>query len=680
MGNVAKLDALGTPARPARSALELWGVINERGGLAPETHDKALLDELRLRLSMPAGQSIPEYLDAANVSATDFLIALVGATGPWAQMLSGMYAMFERHGLVQSNDGVVLEFDFNRTPEALKFTSDHFKRAGAAYRRLTRLVEQRKFVAGELHELLNVIPRLVAKANGFDVESDRGCQDVAHRGGRIVSSCDAPESIEVRTWLGMPRGNAVGMFWPYLSSPPFPPNVDALGDVMTPLKVVATALCDIASAYPGWKELEEGARKDKSAGGIGQDVRGFVQDWSLSKALYSQHDWLGPNLAKLMWQVFELAPRDPEQRTRLAAEIHQAIDARSDVETVQIEDNVLEDLLDLPLWKQRHQLYSVWLLTVMERAVPEGATFRLVHEHGKLVFNFSPTVVAIVEIGSTKLEWISELRTAARDFVLVGEGRKDAVQPDYVLRHHGDEQSALYVLEAKQYRWGDKENFSQALYDYAGVHENARVALANYGSMPRSVSTTLSSLAADLERRHGKSLRIPERCKTFGKVRPGEGLAVEALRLSLVEALDALPAYQRPRLVVDVTTSMHDFVPGPDDELGGLWTMFSHWNGPVSLIANVFIDELPDGKGMMDSIRRHSFPARLDLGALPASELGGSVLLTDQAGYEETKPGRDCFSVVVVMTGREEAKAYLGAEFGSELFEEFRSTGCVRMY
>lgn len=661
------------PRTPARSAIKLWDVFIARGGLVPDTHDKTLLDELRARLRVPPDKSTPEYLCDAKVSTTDFLIALLGATGPWALMISAIYTMFERHGLVQSNDSVVLEFDFDRDNGQLQFSPSHFKRAAVVFGQLTRLVEVRKFAAAELHQLLNVVARLLGEANGFEIESEYGSVAIGLRNGTIVESDQKPESLEFQGWLEPD--------WPFSLAPPFPPHIDDLSDAIAPLKTAASLLCARTSVYAGWTEMIEAARADKSDSGIGDHIRGFVDDWKLSKVLYSQHDRLGPNLARLAWHVNELAPTEPGARDRLARSIRDAIDVSSDAAAQQVFDGVLEELLDLPLWKQRHQMYSIWLLTVIERALPDNATFRLLHDDRKLLFNFSTTAVAQVTTGNTTLEWVAELRTGARNFALVGEGRKEAVQPDYVLRYVEDARSALYVLEAKQYRKGDARNFSQALYDYAGVHREAQVVLVNYGSMPRTLAAMLAALIEDIEQQDSTDLHIGVRCRTFGNVRPDAGAAVEALRMDILEVLLSLAESARPRLLVDATGSMTKILPEHPDSRSELWKMLGHWNAPILLVADGLLDELParEAGNLAEHIRRRAVQSSLAIQSVPSGLRDGAALLTDEAGFAESSSEHHYFSMLIVMTTPNQAKVIYGPEADHDLVLDLVETGCVTL-
>ncbi len=90
----------------------------------------------------------------------------------------------------------------------------------------------------------------------------------------------------------------------------------------------------------------------------------------------------------------------------------------------------LESVLSLPMWKQRYELYSVWIGTEIVRSLTSaGHNVELHHENGRIAFAFRETEIATVRSSSGTFRLISEKRSKLDD--PIGDGRMGGVQPDF---------------------------------------------------------------------------------------------------------------------------------------------------------------------------------------------------------------------------------------------------------
>jgi hypothetical protein len=88
------------------------------------------------------------------------------------------------------------------------------------------------------------------------------------------------------------------------------------------------------------------------------------------------------------------------------------------------------DLLSLPQWKHRHELYAVWLASkVVQESGPESAEFEVVDNC--LPFSFRPSRLALIRSLDPPLDLWLEVRSPLEK--PVGKGRKHNVQPDMVI-------------------------------------------------------------------------------------------------------------------------------------------------------------------------------------------------------------------------------------------------------
>ncbi|EEF26263.1 hypothetical protein RCOM_1972830, partial [Ricinus communis] len=149
----------------------------------------------------------------------------------------------------------------------------------------------------------------------------------------------------------------------------------------------------------------------------------------------------------------------------------------------------LLDLLKLPTWRKRHELFSVWVGSILLRtAKAEADRFRFLSANGALSFAFGGNRLATYDRDGEQFDIWAELRSA-----LVGTSskRKKGIQPDFrVLSPSLDgshNAQTRFVLECKHYLLPSVSNFSQAAADYARSCPHAAVLLVNHGPIDDSM-------------------------------------------------------------------------------------------------------------------------------------------------------------------------------------------------
>lgn len=163
----------------------------------------------------------------------------------------------------------------------------------------------------------------------------------------------------------------------------------------------------------------------------------------------------------------------------------------------------LLDLLSLPAWRRRHELYSVWvgtrLLDVVSRTVPD------MHFHpvnGVLSFEFGGSRLASFNWNNKQFDIWAELRS---DLVGRSAKRKKGIQPDFRVLQPALSTSTnaqtVYVLECKHYLQASASNFVQAASDYARSCPDARVHVVNHG--PANVSELMAALPVEQQAKVG---------------------------------------------------------------------------------------------------------------------------------------------------------------------------------
>jgi hypothetical protein len=291
----------------------------------------------------------------------------------------------------------------------------------------------------------------------------------------------------------------------------------------------------------------------------------------------------------------------------------------------------LESILSLPVWKKRHELYSVWIATEIVAAL-HGHDCELHHEGGMIEFAFRQTLVATVHTSDPVTQLISERRVPLEH--PRGEGRIANVQPDYGLWQSpikGTETCGV-VIEVKHYKKAAPRRFQDVLEDYARAFQSARIVLVNHGPM-RSVTDELPR-------------QVRDRCTAIERltVSNAEGRSKLAQIVRAYVGEPAFPAVvsiavpSDAAIAIDVSSSMLQRF--GQSELTELFGAYSP-SDPIALIDDQLVD----------MVEIHELPQRL------ASLQGGG---TNLAG-----PIHDLLTTsdnVIVITDDEGAQQLQGRE------------------
>lgn len=238
---------------------------------------------------------------------------------------------------------------------------------------------------------------------------------------------------------------------------------------------------ELLKAYSFWKELFYYYRSTKIPRG----------DW-VSECQKRKDD--------LLWQETDFCLNSILENLYLLAENYDELSKEEQIRIKEELDDFIKNLkivdfscdvivekwnqfLQLPIWKKRHEVYSIWIFKQMIAKFPrENLLFNI--ENGVLAFPFSGACIAKVAFGDEIFEFWTELRTKT-SVTPVGSGRKEGIQPDYsiVYGRADNSEDSIVVVECKQYKKSNTKNFSNAIIDYANNRANAKVLLTDYGEI-----------------------------------------------------------------------------------------------------------------------------------------------------------------------------------------------------
>ena len=172
--------------------------------------------------------------------------------------------------------------------------------------------------------------------------------------------------------------------------------------------------------------------------------------------------------------------------------------------SVATKKETIMEILNLPFWRKRYELYSAWVATQIVDTLHDKDIKYYVQDNA-LSFSFGGSKIATCNAFEPPLEIWAEVRTPYA--TPRGGNRKHHIQPDYslVVADAGDASAkdiykSLAVIECKQYKRHNRRNFLYAVDDYAHGRPNAEVLLVNYGRITKPL---IDEVEPDIRQRVG---------------------------------------------------------------------------------------------------------------------------------------------------------------------------------
>lgn len=501
------------------TAADLWPQLVARAGLTGAgsgrraAYDQDLVTDLRDRLFPGEAADLGTLLVASDLSAEDLIRALFATLKPFAQMKVDILTLLSAAGAQGSGDSLAVRFNFDSDSAPLDLLLEEFR----AQMERVEAVATPAATPVALNDLWAIPQAGEAEGGAWGADPD----------GLTPGLAAWVESYEAgRSFAPWPEDWATGR-----------EDVDRrLG------RVVALANGFITAYRRHGQDRDALRRTGTSKDRDERDATGF----SLYELWILESDFWHRDVA--FWLTRRRGDVRHGDEAALATMMEEIDRILPDVETQALERRkVLEDVLDLPVWRHRHEVYAVWLGAQMFIALDDaGWRFQFHVQEGRLEFAFRGVHLATLSDRTGRIVfWWTELRTAHDD--LPSGHRTTGIQPDYRIRRPpiSDPGSDLLVVEAKQHLRSSTREFIDALMDYAYACPNAAVYLANHGPVSAKVRADLDPSALG-------------RSAAFANLNPGFPETVDRFRravaVSLGSALDGMPvATSAPPVEVRLT-------------------------------------------------------------------------------------------------------------------------------
>jgi hypothetical protein len=484
--------------------------------LDTQSYDKFLPQELfvSLKSSLPttSATDLDSLLETNTVPVEEFLVAFFRVVQPFADMMTDLLGLFEQAGANQGRLNLAVRFNFDKDLPPLEFDLEHFRRWQESWQRVVGSYLANMWNNNSLWQLSGLLRSMDARVR----------------------------NPQMQKWLAdYNGGNNRRGSWPDVEPPPPQCGIPELDATLT--RVWRVWLTVVQQSKRFGKEREQLNRlwhAEMRTERMRTERAEHQERWPLGLLAGLDSDQWAASLAKGTYFRAETISDLPEPRRRsesdaLNQKLTELFDSLLVVEVEgQALQRTLQDFLNLPIWKQRHELYSAWVSTQIVNALGDHG----VEIHcfgGRLLFEFKGTHLATIGTFRPNLHLMAELRSplaAPR-----GVGRKHAIQPDYSLITSPVTSPDCSVLEVecKQYLAASKRKFADALTDYAKGRPNAQIVLVNYGPTANDI---LDKVDADVRNRtHVIGLMKP-------RSEPSQSDFTELVKKTVLNRFAATPA------------------------------------------------------------------------------------------------------------------------------------------
>lgn len=439
------------------NAVTLWETFEKTAHLDDTEYDADLKKSICALIGIKSDKRITESLKRQNISVECLLYAILQATEPFSNMLTDLLKMFECAAAQASNTNLQIKFDFGQGKICPDIDLENFRKTVRSTS--PHLLQEHIRIAQDPMALWNIF---------------------LHQCGDWTCYPRA-SSPQITKWLDEYNEDRWPDFFP--SAPKS--GISALDSIVDMIwGMIQSATVYYRQGYDPEKGRRQSHQEECSR-------RGNDPVWMMGA-----DSW--PSIINIMGGILEckyirnidhLSDKvRTEEAALLAQELQDFFDscAMSQKEIIEAVES-LEDILNLPYWERRYELYSAWILTQITKGLHDtGIEYNV--PDGVLSFSFRPTLLATCKNLRPPLEIWAELRTECT-VPMKGIGRKKHIQPDYSLAidEAKEPQNTVAVIECKQYKRSNNRNFRAATCDYAAGRPKASVFLVNYGPISKKL-------------------------------------------------------------------------------------------------------------------------------------------------------------------------------------------------
>ncbi len=443
------------------NVLELWKKISQKRNFDEKYYDIEEAKEIKKNLKLPLDKTIYSGLKVKEPSIEEFIKVFFEANSSFTAMMNDLLNMFEEIGAKQTDKNLEISFEFKKL-EPYTVNLNKFK---SEIKRLKSIEKEILILSNpSINEYLNLITEL--KKLNFSGKLDN-------------------EIIDYNKF-----------------------------DV----SFTKTKNQDMNVLLENFKNIIKEINKYKTDKELLEEI---LNENDYEKFKIDNIPWLIVNSLKDLNEKFDDLEESYQQKClSLLKNFINKMDLKKQKIIKKVE--VFEEFLNLPFWKKRYELYSVWIFTLIYDVIKKY-DYKIHVIDGRLIFPFKETHLATVYLEDNKNIFIyCEKKTPLS--APVGKSRKGHIQPDYsfFIEPLSNINSSILEIECKQYKKQSSDNFAKALIDYSNGRPNSKVFLVNYCDVDYiSIEKKANKLINNFEK---------ERCAVFGNINSKNNDKIDKLK------------------------------------------------------------------------------------------------------------------------------------------------------
>lgn len=441
------------------NVLELWKKISQKRNFDEKYYDIEEAKEIKKNLKLPLDKTIYSGLKVKEPSIEEFIKVFFEANSSFTAMMNDLLNMFEEIGTKQTDKNLEISFEFKKL-EPYTVNLNKFK---SEIKRLKSIEEEILILSNpSINEYLNLIREL--RELNFSGKLDNEIIDYNKFDVSFTKTKKQDMNILLENFKNI-------------------------------IKEI--------NKYKTDKELE------------------ILNENDYENFKIDNIPWLIVNSLKDLNEKFDDLEESYQQKClSLLTNFINKMDLKKQKIIKKVE--VFEEFLDLPFWKKRHELYSVWIFTLIYDVIKKY-DYKIHVIDGRLIFPFKETHLATIYQEDNKNIFIyCEKKTPLSS--PVGKSRKGHIQPDYsfFIEPLSNINSSILEIECKQYKKQSSDNFARALIDYSNGRPNSKVFLVNYCDVDYiSIEKKANELINNFEK---------ERCAVFGNINSKNNDKIDKLK------------------------------------------------------------------------------------------------------------------------------------------------------
>jgi len=482
-------EELGLKKAEINNAAQLWQILKSNFGLDLKYYDKQMLDsddpDLNLYSLLGISYDLPsveENLEAGQVTLERLFEVFLTAFHPYSMMMNEICRFFAKYEIKYADENIKMEFDFDSMTNEMRFDLENFRETVNKYHLIEVQSSAYEITIFQIGELDRIFP---------------------------IKSSVVVKNVDAKKWTDSYFDDKLGAVFsdPDLETPfTGHPGLDRSLEIL--MSIWRSFVNGCLEHGRTLEDLKAAAHWPENRVELERNVNLLAYVHLLCQV--SLDHWAYFFIVRVFTTIEEIELQQAEERNlrlnKLSDRLEDFVLNLNRI-SVTVPDKIvteqLKDILNLPVWKFRYELYAAWILTKIDKSF-DGYQVKLHHKDGKLTLPFKANLIATVKSVEGDFELWSEVRSSLAN--PSGSKRKASIQPDYRIFFSADgdtPENHFVAVEVKQYRNSNKKNFSEAMNDYSRGLPKAEIFLVNYGPVKDNMY-----------------LEFPDRCTYMGQIRP----------------------------------------------------------------------------------------------------------------------------------------------------------------